>query len=98
MPPKGHPSNVFKNACCMISKLNVPYIKVMTTVPIAPMAAASVGVANPSMIVPSTAKISINGGTSAVAVIHNLLRNGGSFSAGGSDGPSCGLIIHRPRI
>ena len=42
---------------------------VIMTVPIAPMAAASVGVAIPTIIDPSTQKIKINGGTSAVAVI-----------------------------
>ena len=50
--------------------------------PSAPIAAASVGVAQPSRMVPSTAKMRMSGGTSATAVITSLRTNGGSFSSG----------------
>ena len=62
------------------------------------MAAASVGVAQPSMMVPSTAKMSTTGGTRATAVIQSFWRSGGSFSSGGRRCPSCGRTMQRPRM
>ena len=61
--------SVFMNAACRVATLNRPYTTVRMTVPMAPIAAASVGVAQPSMIVPSTEKMSTSGGIMAVAVM-----------------------------
>ena len=66
--------------------------------PSAPIAAASVGVAHPSRMVPSTAKMRMSGGTRATAVITSLRANDGSFSSGGSRCPSCGRMVQRTRM
>ena len=70
----------------------------MMTEPSAPIAAASVGVAQPSRMVPSTAKMRITGGTRATAVITSLRARGGSFSSGGSRCPSWGRMMQRTRM
>src|SRR5690606_30530421 len=64
----------------------------------APIAAASVGEAQPSRIDPSTAKIMKTGGIRLVEVIQSLRANGGSSGSGGILGPIRGLTTQRIRM
>ena len=60
---------VFINASFKKLNLNVPYKTVRNIVPRAPIAPASVGVAQPNIIDPRTEKISVSNGTNAVIII-----------------------------
>ena len=64
----------------------------------APMAAASVGEAQPNRIEPSTAKIMNSGGTRLRVVIHSFSPKPGSPGSGGMRGPFSGLIRHSVKI
>ena len=62
--------------------------------PAAPMAAASVGVAQPAMIEPRTAAIRKIGGSSARADKTSFWISEGSSSSGGRLGPYLGATVH----
>ena len=62
------------------------------------MAAASVGVAQPAMIVPRTAAIRKIGGSSAWTEMMIFWSSESSSSSGAKRGPYLGLIVHKTRM
>ncbi len=72
-------------------QVNARYPIASSAEPSAPTAAASVGVARPNMIVPSTERISSASGKNEVASSFTVLKNGTSVCSLGSFGARCGF-------